>query len=159
MEKNKDARSTKLDYRKCKEELLNILDQLKHETFLSDIKEENFNADYINLLYKYETGNAFKITIERGNLPSIEIIIKSNATLLDLKHQYEKELNNLYLNNCSSNKNKRKRNFINWSYVWKRYCFSFKGTRLTENKLNLKDIGFERNTTLQFKKYLFNKKH
>jgi len=60
-----------IDYKKCKEELKEILEKLKHETFLKDIKEENFNLEYINLLYKYETGNAYKILIDRGPLPTI----------------------------------------------------------------------------------------
>ncbi|OUM69723.1 hypothetical protein PIROE2DRAFT_2364 [Piromyces sp. E2] len=119
MDKTKDnKKDTKsIDYKKCKEELIEILNQLKQETYLSDIKDENFNAEYINLLYKYETGNAFKVTVERGALPPIEIIIKSNATLLDLKHQFVKELNKLYLtngNDSSSKKKKQKKNFINW---------------------------------------------
>lgn len=44
----------------------------------------------------------------------IEILIKSNATLLDLKHQFVKELNKLYLNNTSNGEKKSKKNFINW---------------------------------------------
>ncbi|ORY81063.1 hypothetical protein LY90DRAFT_664292 [Neocallimastix californiae] len=150
-----------IDYKKCKEELKEILEKLKHETFLKDIKEENFNLEYINLLYKYETGNAYKILIDRGPLPTIEILIKPNATILDLKHQFVKQLNKLYLNNNNNNKDnskKIKKNFINWTYVWKRYCFSYNGTRLTNDKLTLKEAGFERNTKLQFKKYLYNKK-
>ncbi|ORX79268.1 hypothetical protein BCR32DRAFT_269574 [Anaeromyces robustus] len=161
--KNKKSNNNSVDYKKCKEELYEILNQLKKDTLLKDIKEENFNLEYINLLYKYETGNAYKIIVERGDLPPIEILIKTNATLLDLKHQFVKQLNNLYLHNNNNNtkdKNKKKKNknFINWSYVWKRYCFSYNGTRLTNDKLNLKDAGFKKNTTLQFKKYLYNKK-
>lgn len=62
-----------IDYKKCKEELKEILEQLKQDTLLNDIKKENFNLEYINLLYKYETGNAYKILIDRGPLPSIGI--------------------------------------------------------------------------------------
>jgi len=87
MEKEKDnnKKDTKsIDYKKCKKELLEVLNQLKHETYLNDIKDENFNAEYINLLYKYETGNAFKITVERGPLPPIGNILfyKTNYQLL-----------------------------------------------------------------------------
>jgi len=64
-----------IDYKKYKERLQEILNQLKQESYLSDIKEENFNPEYINLLYKYETGNAFKITVERGALSPIGIIL------------------------------------------------------------------------------------
>jgi len=120
-----------------------LLQELLADPLLQDVPNDTTVAEVSKML-GLETGGALTIDIVRMDGLKIPMILSPDATLRDLKNELKAVI---------AQKVEKRKKKINWKHVWKTSCLTFKGNKLLNDSVLLKDLGVSNQSELYFAKY------
>lgn len=136
---------------------------VESDAVLSDLDIDNLSAEDMENLIALHYGDGMHLKILRGDDTYLRVVIRRDATLLQLRKQIKiKTIRELKANEKTET-NKRKtdsktRTFrsspdrISWKSVWKTYGLKCDGEILRDLEVRLIDVGVRNGTTLTFVK-------
>ncbi|XP_076456476.1 U11/U12 small nuclear ribonucleoprotein 25 kDa protein-like isoform X2 [Babylonia areolata] len=102
----------------------------------------------VNSMIALEYGQAMVVNIQRADNEIMPIVVKQDASVLDLKHGIKRFLT-LHLSRKGEGHVP-----ISWRYVWKHHWLYFDGEKLTDDNKKLKDYGIRNRDKVTFMKRL-----
>ncbi|KAK9708504.1 hypothetical protein K7432_009586 [Basidiobolus ranarum] len=127
-----------------------MLNELLKDPLLSDMTHD-ITFEEVQNLVAYEMGNAYHIIIDRGALPSVDLYVKHNARVRDIKSLFKIKLER-------DSKAKPYSRKIKWKYIWRSYCFMFDGQKLLKENQKIGTLGLRNGSILKFTRYVKPKK-
>ncbi|ORX89376.1 hypothetical protein K493DRAFT_358239 [Basidiobolus meristosporus CBS 931.73] len=127
-----------------------MLSELLKDPVLSDMSHD-ITLEEVQNLVAYEMGNAYHIIIDRGPLSSVDLYIKHNARVKDIKSLLKVKLER-------ENKAKPYSRKIKWKYIWRCYCLVLDGQKLLSESQKVGTLGLKNGSILKFTRYIKSKK-
>ncbi|GBG89865.1 hypothetical protein CBR_g49713 [Chara braunii] len=132
-----------------KQQYVPALKSLLEDPLLQDVSKKP-SLKEVETLIAMELGNAMRLTINRLDGTSFEVMVLDNATVGDLKMAIEKAFRD---NKTLSSRQCR----ISWRYLWGHFCLSADGQRLLDDKAPLHRFGITNMAVLQFAHHISGK--
>jgi U11/U12 small nuclear ribonucleoprotein SNRNP25 len=123
---------------------ISINEIIKNDSLLNDM-HSNITLEEVNNLVSFEHGDSMVLYVCRADNQIMNIIVRQNATLKDLKSAIKQYI---LLKNSRENNT----TILNWKYIWKLYCLCFNNEKLIDNGKLLKDYGVYNKAKLTFLK-------
>ncbi|KAI8984491.1 hypothetical protein BDF20DRAFT_986370 [Mycotypha africana] len=117
------------------------INELLQDELLSNVPRQPTLKE-LDALIAVENHRAYKITIDRSPLPSIDLIVRQNSTVREIKRLFRIQVERL---EQAAGDHTRK---ISWKYIWKTFCFVFQNTRLADDDAVVSQIGIKQNSVL-----------
>ncbi|KAK7091866.1 hypothetical protein V1264_009490 [Littorina saxatilis] len=102
----------------------------------------------VNSMIALEYGQAMVVNVVRGDGDVMPVVVKQDATLLDLKHGVKRLMTLQLLRSTEGAP------AINWRYIWKHYWLFFNGEKLSDDNKLLKECGIRNRDEVTFMKRL-----
>lgn len=102
----------------------------------------------VNSMIALEYGQAMVVNVRRADDEVMAILVKQEATVLDLKHGIKRFIM-LRLTRRGGGAIG-----ISWRYIWRRYWLYYNGEKLTDDNKRLKDYGIRNREEVTFVKKL-----
>lgn len=133
---------------------LKLNEIIKEETLLSNINPE-LNEEELKNILSLEHGESMTVFIRRDDNELLNLIVKQNATVENLKTAIE----SFYKSKRAQIQFPGMTEIINWKHVWKNYSLKFADTKLSDRKRSLRDYGVQHRSELRFERMKFRQAH
>ncbi|KAL1915135.1 uncharacterized protein VTP21DRAFT_7616 [Calcarisporiella thermophila] len=117
-----------------------LFHSLLQDPLLSDLPPDP-TLQEIDHLIALEQGAAVRISILRGSLAPLSVIVHQSATVAELKQLVQ---------TAATRANQGSKRKINWRYIWNRYCLVFEGQKLAGEKTRLDTLGIRAGSQIRF---------
>ncbi|KAI7854182.1 hypothetical protein BDC45DRAFT_508854 [Circinella umbellata] len=128
------------------QQLKERLETLLKDELLSDISTST-TIEQVNTLIDIEKGHAYRITIDRGPLNSLSLVVSQGTSVRDIKRLIQTTISH------TTNTNRK----ISWKYIWQSHCLLFNGQRLLNDNAVVSQLGISQGSILKFSKLAFEK--
>lgn len=137
---------------------------VESDVILADLDIENLSAEDLENLVALHHGQGMHLKIARGDDTYLPVVIRRDATLLQLRKQIrietvkEMKTNNKMELERKKRTVKKSRTFrssperISWKSLWRTYGLRFDGEILMDLEKRLSDVGVQNGSTLTFVK-------
>ncbi|KAI9250471.1 hypothetical protein BDA99DRAFT_563987 [Phascolomyces articulosus] len=130
------------------QQLKERLESLLKDELLNDIQSSP-TIDQVDTLIAIEEGRAYRITIDRGPLDSLSIVVRQASKVHDIKRLIQTAVDH---KNTSRSHTK-----ISWKYIWRSHCLIFNGQRLLNDNAAVSQLGISQGSILKFTRLAFEK--
>jgi len=106
---------------------------------------QDMTCDELEDLIGHQSGRSMALSVEREDNTSFEVIVDNHSNVKQLKKSIEK----YYSFDCKRKLIKPKHR-INWPFVWRSYCLVFDDHKLTDDLIQIKDLGISNKSHIRF---------
>ncbi|KAI9488395.1 hypothetical protein BDB00DRAFT_848254 [Zychaea mexicana] len=131
------------------QELKERLDVLLKDELLADVPSSP-TIEQVDTLTAIEEGRAYRITVDRGPLEPLSIVVNQASSVNDIKRL----IRNAIDRDRTATTTKTK---ISWKYIWRSHCLMFNGQRLLDNNAVVSQLGISQGSVLKFSRLAFEK--
>ncbi|KAM7260457.1 hypothetical protein ACFE04_016198 [Oxalis oulophora] len=132
-----------------KAKLQSTLDTLLADPLLSDVPKLPSLSD-VDTLISFELGSAMRITVQKMDSTSFDVVVMNSATVKDLKLAIKKKISDAQQANMGHR-------HISWKNVWKNFCLSYHNEKMLDENADLQSFGIRNNSQVHFVAYVTSK--
>ncbi|XP_052189078.1 U11/U12 small nuclear ribonucleoprotein 25 kDa protein [Diospyros lotus] len=122
--------------------LNSMLAALLEDPILADVPKKPTLSD-VDTLISLELGSAMRISVQKLDGTSLDVVVMNSATVKDLKLAIKRKINDM-------EQSKMGHRHISWKHVWANFCLSYHNEKLLEDNSSLQDYGIRSNSQVQF---------
>jgi hypothetical protein len=126
-------------------QLETAITRLSQDPLLKDIPSDATILELEQFVAQTQ-GHAIHITVDRGPLEAVHVLVHRHATIAQLKQ--------LVRSAIERQLRKTTRRRINWTCIWRQHCLALGTQRLLDERARLHDLGIVDGARLRFIRYV-----